>query len=487
MSRYLFAPLRLFLATLLSVAACAAAQPRVFKAGAATSNITPFLGDGIVGGWSTPPATHIHDELHARCLVLDDGTTKLGFVIVDSVSVNREVFEEAKRQIAEATGFKRENLMMSATHTHSATSARGVQAFSPPVATFDPHAPAAKLDDYQSFLARRIADGVRRALNNLEPARIGWGAGQVPGHQFNRRWVLKDNKTVPNPFGGQDRAIMNPSNRPDLDKPAGPTNPELYFISVESTAGRPIALLGNYWLHYVGGVGDTAISADYFGAFCDRIQQLLGADRQDPPFVGLLSNGPCGDVNNINFAAPREKHAPYEKMRIVANDVAQEVMRVRKTIQHHDWVELKAAAGELALKMRRPTPEMVTRAQQILARPANASPTHAREVTYADRTMAATKWPEVINVPLQAFRIGELGITAIPFEVFTETGLELKARSPFKHHFTIELANGGYGYLPTPPQHKLGGYETWLGTNRVEEEASTKIVTKLLELLEKVK
>jgi hypothetical protein len=45
---------------------------KVFKAGAATANITPPLGLGIVGGWGTPETTHIHDELHARCLVLDN-------------------------------------------------------------------------------------------------------------------------------------------------------------------------------------------------------------------------------------------------------------------------------------------------------------------------------------------------------------------------------------------------------------------------------
>ena len=78
-------------------------------------------------------------------------------------------------------------------------------------------------------------------------------------------------------------------------------------------------------------------------------------------------------------------------------------------------------------------------------------------------------------------------MAAIPFEVFTETGLEIKARSPFPDTFTIELANGGYGYLPTPAQHALGGYETWLGTNRVETAASDKIVAKLLELLAEVK
>ena len=64
-------------------------KPNVFRAGAATSNITPPLGGGIVGNWRSPAATHVHDELHARCLVLDDGSTRIGFVIVDSVGVTR--------------------------------------------------------------------------------------------------------------------------------------------------------------------------------------------------------------------------------------------------------------------------------------------------------------------------------------------------------------------------------------------------------------
>ena len=101
---------------------------RVFKAGAATSNITPPLGAGIVGNFDVPPATQIHDELHARCLALDDGTTRLIMVVVDSVSVNRELFDEAKRRIHAATGVPVEHMMMSATHTHSATSARGANA-----------------------------------------------------------------------------------------------------------------------------------------------------------------------------------------------------------------------------------------------------------------------------------------------------------------------------------------------------------------------
>lgn len=125
---------------------------------------------------------------------------------------------------------------MSASHTHSAPSARGANAL----------VMGAPLDDYQKFLVRRIADGVGRALHNLEPARIGWGSGRVPPHLFNRRTLLKEGKTDTNPFGGQDRVVTNKGNHPGRLKAAGPTNPVIYFISVQSTNGRPIALLANY-------------------------------------------------------------------------------------------------------------------------------------------------------------------------------------------------------------------------------------------------
>jgi len=69
---------------------------RVFRAGAATSNITPPLGSLIVGGWQPIPATHVHDELYARCLVLDDGTLRLAIVLCDNVGIPQEVFDVAK-------------------------------------------------------------------------------------------------------------------------------------------------------------------------------------------------------------------------------------------------------------------------------------------------------------------------------------------------------------------------------------------------------
>lgn len=215
-------------------------QDRVFKAGASTSNITPPLGEVIVGGFGDPVATHVHDELHTRNLVLDDGETRLVFVIVDNLSVNREVFDEARRRLQNDTGIPESNMLMAAIHTHSATSASGL---GNKRRGWNLNKP---LDDYQNFLVGRIVDGVKMAVNNLEPARIGWGAGSVPQHVFNRRWRMKPGTPMPNPLGSEDQVVMNPGvANPNLLEPAGPTDPEVSFISVQSITGKPIALLGN--------------------------------------------------------------------------------------------------------------------------------------------------------------------------------------------------------------------------------------------------
>ncbi|MHC4121491.1 MAG: neutral/alkaline non-lysosomal ceramidase N-terminal domain-containing protein, partial [Planctomycetota bacterium] len=455
------------------------AGERLFRAGAAASNITPPLGEPVVGGWQSPLATHVHDELYAKCLVLDDGVTKLVIVICDSLGIAPEVFDAARDIIHEKTGIAHANMMMAATHTHSSISATARNRL----------VREKELRDYQRFLVMRIADGVQRAANNLEPARIGWASGSEPGQVFNRRCYMKLGTPTPNPFGGVDKVVMNPGRgNPNILKAAGPTDPEITFVSVQSAAGRPIALLANYSLHYVGGGEKGVISTDYFGMFSDRIQQLLGADRSDPPFVGIMSNGTSGDINNINWLKkPQKRPAPYEKMRQVADLVADAVYRAHRNVKFHDWVPLAAAQKNLTLAVRRPNAEQVAYARKILRKPEGAKAYHRHERVYANRTLQMHESPTEVSVSLQAFRIGDLGICAMPFEVFVEIGLELKAESPFEQTFVISHANGTYGYLPTVKHQALGGYETWLGTNRVEIQAAPKIVNTLMSLLESLK
>ena len=107
--------------------------------------------------------------------------------------------------------------------------------------------------------------------------------------------------------------------------------------------------------------------------------------------------------------------------------------------------------------------------------------------SYARETVLLSQMPPTREMKLQAVRIGELGITALPYEAFGSTGLEIKKRSPLKPTFNIDLANGYYGYLPPPDQHKLGGYTSWRArTSMLEVDAEPKVVATILELLETV-
>ena len=462
-----------------ALAVTAQIQPKQLRAGAATSNLTPAIGGGIIGGFHPIPSTHIHDELHARCLVLDNGAARVALVVCDLLGASREVFDEARRLVTAETGLPGAHLLMSATHTHSATSALGTNRFR----VNNP------LDDYQQFVARRIADGVRRAINNLAPARVGWATGSEPNHVFNRRWFLKAGTMPVNPFGStNDLVKMNPGRASkDLDRPSGPTDPEIVLLSVQSPDGMPIAVMANYSLHYVGGVPGGHISADYFALFCDRLQQLLGADRQSPPFVAMLANGTSGNINNIDFSKPGVREEPYAKMKVVADDVAAAAFKALQGIQYHDWVPLQGELRELDIARRRVTPEQLSRAREIVARPKTVARPATLEEIYAERTLGMAEYPATLKIPVQAVRVGGLGLGGIPCETFVETGLALKARSPFKPSCIFSIANGYFGYLPTPEHHRLGGYETWLGTNRLEERASEQILATLLEMLGKMK
>ncbi len=139
---------------------------------------------------------------------------------------------------------------------------------------------------------------------------------------------------------------------------------------------------------------------------------------------------------------------------------------------------------EITLKHRVPTADQIERAKDIVQLDAEGEKKLPRLAkAYAQRTLKLAAEPPTTKVLIQAVRIGDLAVCTLPFEVFAEIGLELKDRSPAADTFVVELANGGYGYLPTPEQHQFGGYETWLTTNKVQKDASVILVDNLLEML----
>jgi len=457
------------------VAADAAAANKTFRAGAAAVDITPKKWPVyLVGSFSDRQATKAWDPLHSRALVLDDGDTRLAIVVVDNCLIKRPLLDEAKRRAAARTEIPVDRMLVSATHTHSAPASKNWSAIG-----------TLASPDYLEQMTEGIAESIRRAEANLEPARIGFGAAHLPQHVFNRRWHVHPKAKRMNPFGGtNDIVVMNPSrSRGLLRIPAGPTDADLSFVSVQAKDGRPISLLANYSLHYVGGVPAGGVSADYFGEFAKQIATRLNA-RTDggKPFVGIMSNGASGDINNINFFNPQPRKDAFMQIRKVASDAADAVISQHEFIEFKDWIPLKMKQKELTLKLRKPTPDVVANARNYLAAPSDKGlPPRAK--AYADWTLRLHEGPATEDIIIQAIRLGNLGITSIPCETFVEIGLDIKARSPLHHTFTIELANGHYGYLPTPRQHRLGGYETWLGSCTLEINASEKITENLLAML----
>jgi hypothetical protein len=217
------------------------------------------------------------------------------------------------------------------------------------------------------------------------------------------------------------------------------------------------------------------------------MSRLLEPDGHATPFVPMLSNGTSGDVNNIDFRGGQKRLPEYARMDLVANQVAAEVFKALQGIEYRDSAALAMIQRELTLDTRRPTPALIGWANEVLARPEGTPAKHPRERVYAERTLRMAAMPSRIDVPLQALRIGDGALVTIPFEVFADIGLELKAKSPLADTFVVSLANGAHGYLPTAAHHDLGGYETWLGTNQVEVGAASKIADTLLQMLQQLK
>ena len=440
----------LFVSAVLSHSAIAEEPNRQFRAGAFAIDITPTKLPVIVNGGFLPRTIgEALDPLHARCLVLDDGTERIALIVVDSCKVPLALADEIKRLIENETQIRRDRIMISATHTHSAPSLVYTLG-TPPDA------------DYTAWLPQKIVEGVVAAVKNLAPAKVGWAVGDDRNNVYCRRFLMKEGTATTNPFGGKvnDRAQMNPGHaNPNKIVRTGPVDTAVTILSFVSSDGKPIAVFANYSTHYAG-VPGSVLSADYFAIFAQRIKEKIaekiGAENVPDSFVGIMSNGTSGDANCIDFLNPQRKF-DYKS---VGEETAQAAMDVWQNIQYFDWVPLGMIEKRVAVKNRVPTAEEVQAAKAHLAALPNGEIKTVPDV-YAQSTVMMEHWASESVIPFQAIRIGEFGITALPGEVYGITGLEIKARSPFIPTMNITHANGGFGYIVPEEQHRLGGYNTW--------------------------
>ena len=147
-----------------------------------------FILPRIVSKLPTATANQASDRLNARCLVLDDGSTRVAIVVVDSCVLSGELLDEAKRRARQATGIPAERMLISVTHTHSAPAAMGILG-----TEADPK--------YPELLLPRLVEAIESANRRLAPARAGSAVVEDSEHTNCRRWILRPDRVGTDPFG----------------------------------------------------------------------------------------------------------------------------------------------------------------------------------------------------------------------------------------------------------------------------------------------
>ncbi|MDA1190767.1 MAG: hypothetical protein O3A46_03675, partial [Candidatus Poribacteria bacterium] len=277
------------------------------RAGAAQTNITPLIGTSLAGGFHDRKGTDVHDELHAKAIVLDDGSTRVAFVICDIIAVPYDTVRAARALIAATCDIPADHILIAATHTHSAASPCGLLG-------------VPRADDYMDALPPKIADAVQRACNRMVPVKWGVALGEEHRLSFNRRFRMKDGSVMMNP-GVRNPEIVECVGQIDPDVPV------LHLVHAET--GESVALLANFALHYVGGGG--GISADYFGMFAESVQKMRGES-----FVVALANGYCGDLNNVDVSRHRPQRKAWEQAEHVARLLAMNVLSLVEQMEYRE-------------------------------------------------------------------------------------------------------------------------------------------------------
>jgi neutral/alkaline ceramidase-like enzyme len=413
-----------------------------FRAGAAAVKITPPKGAPLAGYYYNRAAEGVHDDLYAKALVLQQDTNKVAFVVCDLISLTRPIVEEARKIISEGSGLKGDNVMMSATHTHTAPVLRGGSTRN--AAQGGEEDIAAR---YTAELPKLIAESVRLAEQNLTNASAFAGWGRVENLSFNRRYLMR-NGTV-----GWNPGKLNTN----IVRAAGPVDPDIAVFYVQTPDGKkPLSTYVNFAMH-PDTVGGVQISADY--PF--TLAKLLG-EYKGPDMVTIFANSTCGNINHVdvNWRDPQKGHPEAARIGTI---LAGEVLQRYKKLRPIHIGPLRARSEIVKLPLPLVKQEEIEEARRIAQIPAV---TGTNQPKFLDRVKAykvldvAAREGKPHELEVQVIALGnDVAWVSLPGEIFVEIGLAIKKASPFYYTFIAELANGSIGYIPNREAYAQGNYE----------------------------
>ncbi|MFP6616071.1 MAG: neutral/alkaline non-lysosomal ceramidase N-terminal domain-containing protein [Candidatus Hydrogenedentota bacterium] len=424
------------------------------EAGAARVNLVPPT-PATMGGYfdRKDPFEGVSTPIYARALVVSNEETTLGVVVLDLCYVSRELTDQARVEIEKQTGIPGENIVVSATHTHSAPSGFMGARFLGRV----------EQPELSKFLLAQTIEAVVTAYKNLEPAQAGFAYGDLPGMTRNRQ---QENDLV---------------------------DPQVGVLKVQKKDSREyIAVLANYTGHpVILGGNNLLLSSEFPGAACTTVEDTLGG-------VAILTQGACGDVT-----VHRSGDA-YEEVKRVGRVLGGEIIKTAEQIRPTENVPLFSKFQPVDVEPR--DLPSVKQAQANInalekaheAAKSDDSPDYIvkklrREVNAANTTMAVARGVAGNDQLLgygthtrtQVIQIGDMIAVAIPGEMFVEYQLEIKhriAQDTGKSAIVIGYANDYIGYIITPRADKTGGYEKAI--SRVAASAGRTLTEAAIEIVQ---
>jgi hypothetical protein len=420
-----------------AAAACGLAAGAELHVGRAAVTITPPAGAPMAGYYYVRLNTGTHDDLYAKAVVIEKGGTKAAMVACDLSTMPRTVVETARARIAGETGIPGDRVMISATHSHTGPELgprlKGVDAKTEKIAR-----------DYLEALPLKIAESVRLANADLQPARLSAGVGHEAGLSFIRRFHMSDGTVGWNP-GKLNPKIVTPTSTVDPDVPV---------IYAETPDGKPLLTYVNFACH-LDTVGGFQYSADYAYA----LSKLLG-EVKGPDMLTMFTIGTAGNINHLNVKSAARQNGNDEAARI-GTILAGDVLRSYERMQPLAADEIRTDSRLLTLKPADYSPADVEKARAIVAaygKP-DASPFYEQVHAFKVLDLEALKG-QPLRAEVQVIAIGkDLAFVGLPGEIFVEHGKAIKIASPFKYTVIAELANGSVGYVPDRKAYPEGAYE----------------------------
>jgi len=423
-----------------------------FQAGYAQVNINPPLGIGIDGYYVPRFAKGILDDLEASALALSCAGKKLVLISVDNLGINLDLVEAYCEAIEQATGVLKDNIFLSATHSHTA----GLIA---PTNFFE--APEAPIFRYAEFVKDRLVDAVKLALADMKPAKMGYIVGYAPERvAYIRRYKMKDGTTWTCP----------PINDPNIDHPIGELDQRVNVLRFDREGAHSVVLV-NYGLH-ADTVNGELLSADWPGVMRRTVEKVLDGTKcmffaGAQGDVGSTNVHPSGgDMNDTEISFDNEMKSPG-MARFVGRALAGTVLQVYDKAAYVDVDQIGILHHTISVPSNMPSPEQLPLAHKYRelheAGRDEEIPYTAMELTTvvaeALRMCSLENGPTEFHLGLTGVQIGPVALVGIPGEPFTDIGVGIKETEGWSMILPCALTNGNEGYFPMKSAYDEGGYE----------------------------